>query len=146
MMLRKLAATITAVALAMYSVTDFPAQSTTTATQDSRPTFNPSRLSHAVINAATSDLANIVSKSKAGTLNHEDVDAAISSSRILFAHFEEIGLNDALDAERQNLAQRLQQQGPFNPSSNDVVEFRERAAKHGASVFPTNPTFAIAVL
>lgn len=87
--------------------------------------------------AATDKLANVILKKRTGTLTRSDVDQAIATTQVVFAHWEEIGLNDALNAEQPSLATSLK---PFTPTLADVTSFRNQAAAQGVSVFSTSFT------
>jgi len=80
--------------------------------------WSESRLSKAVLDGAIPDLSQALDRTRDGSLRSDDLRVAASSARLLFAHYDEIGLTVAL--------QRQLEECKNNPSAQFVTLDQER--------------------
>ncbi len=97
--------------------------------QNATTGYDPSKLSMAVVKAASANLTNVVLKNRAGTLTTSDVDRAIATTQVLFAHWEEIGF---IAAEDTRMSARLQAGNTYTPTERDGGVILERWKSFGA--------------
>lgn len=83
--------------------------------------WDKARLSYALVEGATSEFANTFNKAQAGLVAVEDVRAASVSARLLFAHFDEIGLNAATDRKMRDCRSEIL---AYLPSEHQVKQMQ----------------------
>jgi hypothetical protein len=100
---------------------------------EKRPLTDPScssckalKLSNAVVNGALINVRNLHAKLKTGEARAGDVQAAVVSLRILFAHFDETGTTQAIE---QSILSREEDIIRYTPTRADA----ERLQKHHAA-------------
>jgi len=111
------------------------------------------RVSRAITEGVVRELSNVRARYQSGNIRSEDVQALMTSSRIYFAHLEEVGFNSMMDAKFKDpafqkqvleltlddaqagtLSRRLSDQGTLSISKDEVkarfsrsYEVRKRA-------------------
>lgn len=93
--------------------------------------WQKAKLSQAIVNDADRAVENVITANQAGRLTASDLDIAATSLQILWDHFQEIGLNDALQKEILNNQEEFLQ---FHPDDAQVAAYSSHLFSHGVRV------------
>lgn len=85
-----------------------------------KPDWNTNRLSSAVLTAAMSDSVRLINKIKAKDVKAQDARSAAVSLRIMFNHFDEIGLNKSNEKRMRERREALIDSKPSDELVNSL--------------------------